>query len=645
MLLENAIQTVEKLIATQEAHPDYDHVVELAQLYRRLITGKDVAPLLKRFARRETEELFEQRVNLTQIITPAMASSLQNPFFKVARNEKIKKRLEIKEEVRKETVENMLDLFWGNDPDQNGLDLWLQTRFSELTFVDPNTWIVVEFDEFDATKQFAQPRPYEVPCAHAVNWRIVNETLEWLFIREPIKVIERSYTVPNPSRPTRRQEVERVRDGFSYTMYNDTHAIQYREVDKKYLDYINYTYPDGEILVEIEKKFYLVRVVEPKIGFVPAFRIGYKRDVHTDGRTFVNPWHDALPYFMKSVKTVSEMDLTMALHAFPQKIQYVQRCPGKRLDNGAYKPCNRGVCNDGSTCEACRGTGHFVHATAQDVIMLPMPADKEEELNLSNIVHYVSPDIALIEFQNKYGNELQQHAHRAVFNSTVFVETQFAKTATEKDLDMDSVYDTLLPFSKKFSWCWKFVARTAIVLADVPENDRQEVIHAFPADFKLKTVGLLINQLKTMNDSGAPPFVKENINEELAELIHAGDDLAVLKYKVKRSFYPFNGKTDEEIALLIESPYVPITQKVLYANFEAIFALIEEEDPLFWYLESFSEQKKKVDAKVEEFKAITDEETPSPTFNSDNSSESATRAKEGKDGLETEGNNPDENEA
>jgi hypothetical protein len=137
--------------------------------------------------------------------------------------------------------------------------------------------------------------------------------------------------------------------------------------------------------------------------------------------------------------------------------------------------------------------------------------------------------------------------------------------------------------------------------------------------------------------------MKEALNGDLASLIYVGDDLMQLKYKVKQSFYPFTGKTDEEIALLMESPYVPKAQKVLYANFEPIFALIEEEDPLFWYLEKFGEQKAKVDAKVDEWKKRTDEEAPpEPTFEENPSPQGSTKAKPEKAGLPTGGNNPNE---
>jgi hypothetical protein len=640
MLLEEALPILENLIRRGTVHQDYERVTELATLYKRLIAGDEPEELLKQFVKREDDVMFKQRADITQLITPSLASSITKPFYKVARNDKVKKKLDIKEDVRRETVENMLDLFWGNDPDQNGLDTWLQTRFTELSFYDPNAWIVIEFDPFDPAQSFAQPRPFEVGAAEAANWDDTNGILKWLHVRQEVDVITKRTVTTDANG----QESERLwtKKGHNHTMYTDQNAILYKEIDEKYMRERGITPEADEVLVRIGDRSYLRTVTNPLIGFVPAFRIGYARDGMTEGRTYVNPLHEAVPYFMKSVKATSEMDLTMALHAFPQKIQYVQKCPGSRIGN-QYIACSSGKTPAGADCGTCNGKGYKIASSAQDAILLPMPEDKEAELSLSNIVHYVAPEVTLLDFQLKYGNEIELHAHRAVFNSTVFIETQIAKTATEKDLDMDSASDTLVPFAKKFSWVWKFVARTAIVLADVPNNDRQEVIHAFPADLKLKTTTFLVNELKTLNDSGAPPFMKEALNGDLASLIYVGDDLMQLKYKVKQSFYPFTGKTDEEIALLMESPYVPKAQKVLYANFEPIFALIEEEDPLFWYLEKFGEQKAKVDAKVDEWKKRTDEEAPpEPTFEENPSPQGSTKAKPEKAGLPTGGNNPNE---
>lgn len=589
MDLLTAVDLIKENIVGKYQHKDYDRVLILALKYKRLITGEEVDKLLEQFVKREDDEMFAQRTRLTQSITPAIASSLQTPYYKVSRNEKIIKRIDVKDERRKKAIEEMQDKFYGNSPDLDGLDYYLQTRFLELSFCDPNAWIVVEFSDFDNKKKFPQPYPFEVSASEAINFVFKNEVLQWLLVRNDIKY----KTVDKGNNTTFGDAIKaKEANGHKFTLYTDENALTYTRVDKEYLDSVAFEPAPNESLVELEEKvWYLQAVFEPKIGYVPAMRVGYKRDLYTDGRTYVNPLHSAMPFFMKSIKTVSELDLTMTLHAFPQKIQYVSKCMGTK-----DKPCNKGFCMDGNKCGECKGSGFKVHTSAQDAIFLPMPETKEDAFDLANIVHYAAPPTDLIQFQSDYVDAFEEKCHKAVFNSSVFVKPNSVATATEVAQNMDSVYDTLLPFAKQYSMAWKFVTRIAMILAGVKEKEAAAV-HAFPADFKLKTVSILVNELKLLNDSGAPSFVIDAVNVDLATLIYSEDTLGLLRYKVKQRFFPFNGKTSNEIQLLISTDFVTEFNKVLYSNFELVFAEIDKEDKTFW-LKTFDEQWKIVGEKV-----------------------------------------------
>jgi hypothetical protein len=89
---------------------------------------------------REEKSLFEQRVALTRSVTPAVASSIRQPFNKVVRNERIRKDIKIAGEGRKQIVEKMIAGFFGSARKKNrGLNYWMKTRFIELEFIDPNS--------------------------------------------------------------------------------------------------------------------------------------------------------------------------------------------------------------------------------------------------------------------------------------------------------------------------------------------------------------------------------------------------------------------------------------------------------------------------------------------------------------------------
>jgi hypothetical protein len=597
MELAVAIALIERNILQGLRHRDYERVRKLAKKYKRLLTGEEPEKLLLQFVQREDAAMFAQRCAITQLITPALCASLRKPFQKVSRNNKVVKRIDIKDATRKKVVEQMLDMFYGNSPDTNGLEQWLQTRFEELTFADPNAWIVTEFDNFDNTRTFPQPRPFEVSAAEAVNFEIINEVVSWLLVQQEVDVPRLAKTTSIVSfaamDEAARSKNVKVDVGSKYTLYTDTVALVYTQVDKDYITAVGI--PEGAELVTLDEKkklYFLKQEFNPDFGQVPAMRIGYMRDDWTDGRTFVSPIHAAMPYLMKSVKAVSELDLSMTLHAFPQKIQYVQRCKGISKEF----PCNGGKKLDGADCTACKGKGYVIHTSAQDAIILPMPDNKEDMLDLSQIVQYVTPPESLIKFQADFIDTFQTKCHEAVFNSQVFVANTVVKTATEKDMDMENAYDTLHPYSKAVSLMYKFIARMAMVLADV-EDANASVTHAFPSDFKLKTLTALVNELKIMNDSGAPSFVKDATNDDMAEIMYAGDPMAFIKHKVKKTFFPFPGKSTDEIALLLDSSYVTQFNKILYANFENVFAELERENKAF-YLMDFNEQWKLLGDKI-----------------------------------------------
>lgn len=628
MQKDEAVLMAKTLKKSGKVHKDYDRVTKLADEYLTLITGENTGKLLMQFVRRESKELFDQRCRLTQSITPAVANSIISPFYKVSRNDKVKRRIDFSDEKKNKAIEDMANAFYGSKRKKTrGLAYWQKTRFVELTFADPNAWVVTEWDAVEPT-QIPEPHPFEVTAREAVNFKIENQELKWLFVKLGI-----IYTKIN------QKGEEEEASGLKYTLYDQDFTVVICQVCPKKIEKDGYILQEGEELItDDSQNTFLLSVYEPKLGYVPAFRVGYCRDTFTSGRTFVNPFHPAMAFFRKSIKTVSELDLTMTLHAFPQKLQYVQPCPGK----SKAKKCTDGYTPDGEICEACKGTGIKVHTSAQDAIYLPMPDNKTDMIPLKDILEYKQPDTGLIKFQDEYIKGLKVEAHLAIFNSQIFINpnAQVQKTATEVDTNMQGIYDALEPFTEKLSEVWKEFIYTFAHLLAVKDPESFDLIHQYPQDLKLKTTGVLLQELKQVNDSGAPSFMRDNISEELAEIIYAGDELGYKKYSTKHRFFPFNGKTPDEIAVLMASEHVSRFTKVLYANFEAIFTDIALENPKFWFLDSYSKQWTILEAKVFEYIKELDEQQPMQiNFGSDiNPGANKGNPEPGKDATKGEGN-------
>lgn len=589
MDLKKQILKAVTLANTEEKHFNYKKTVDLADEYAAHITGENIAKYLKRFTLRESLKMFNQRVALTNSISPAIASSLMKPFSKVSRNNNVTKTFDFRDTKINEAVKIMLNDFNGQKVDDtDGFENWLKTRFIELSFADPNGYVVLEWDAVDA-QDTIKPRPFEVESKEVLNVEYKGEELQWLFIKNDIKYYEQDAAGKITAK-----------DGAKYTLYGIGFTISLEQIDKNYREANGLGLDSNQEYRQIKNAWFIQSVYDTKLGFVPAFRVGYARDLATKGKTFVNPFNPAMTYFRKSLKTTSELDITMTGHVFPQKLQYFKKCEGM----SAAEPCQNGKNLEGKTCEACNGTGFMTITSAQEGIFLPMPDDPKELIPLDQLLVYKAPPIELIEFQNKYVKELEQWAHLAVYNSNMFItpDAQFAKTATEVESNLDGVYDTLEPFTEKYSKVWKFIVYTCAILAGFNEqSDDFDLLHAFPPDPKLKTLTVLLGDLQKINESGAPSFMRDITNQDIAEIVLNGDEQGLLRYKVKHSFYPFNGFSSEEIAMQLASQYVSDDTKILHSNFDAIFTQIEKKYKKFYEM-PYDKQAPIVDEFVKQFK-------------------------------------------
>lgn len=599
MDLTKLILKATSLVNSGETHEFYQRSIDLANEYEANITGEGIEKYLRRFVSREDEVAFKQRVALTVSINPAVASSLIRPFNKVSRNNNVIAKFDFKNQQLNDRVSTVLNEFNGDNIDEtDGLNSWLKTRFVELTFSDPNAFIVIEWDSV-AENETIRPRPFEVPSESVINYEFKGEELKWLFIRSAIKYYETTGVLSGAGL----SQNLKAKDGFKYTLYAQGATITIESIDKTYYQANGIELTGDQQFIEINKVDYLLSVYDTRLDYVPAFRIGYARDLTTKGRTFLNPFHPAMPYFRKALKTTSELDLTMAGHVFPQKLQYIEKCSGGIID-GVEATCSNGKDPiTGSVCPSCNGKGFRTITSAQEAIYLPMPESKEEFIPLDDILVYKSPPIDLVKFQDDYIRSLKQDAHLAVYNSQMFLVKDYAKTATEVDANMEGIYDAIEPFTEKYSKVWKLIVYTSAVLSGLKSDFNDfELIHAFPADPKLKTVSILMSELKTANESDAPSFLRDIITRDIAGILFNGDEEALRKFNVRRRFYPFNGKSTAEIQVAMAMPYVSDDTKILQSNFEAIFTLIEKTTKGF-YLLPIEKQWEIVDNKVAEFKA------------------------------------------
>jgi hypothetical protein len=571
-------------------HIDYKRVTSLASKYAgyTIADEDELKKLLRQFTPREDESLFDQRVRLTSLTTPDIVNSMITPMYKIGRttaNERCVWDKKDDSEKNEAELNEVSSKFYG----ELSVKDYLTTRMVDLDSIDPNSFIIVEFSgKVDPAnpETKADPYPFEVNSQEAINYEYINNELQWLIVM--------------------------IGQSEKFTIYLDDDSIVATRITKEQMVQIKAENPQAEIFFKNEEEkeagpIFLIEEFNHKAGRVPARRVGTKLDPKTRYRTCVPMIHPAQSYLEKAIKTISEFDLTNALHTFPKIFRYDEICPGN-MAKGLV--CQSGILTTGEKCPECKGTGWKSQTSTAQEFIVKLPKDPKDMVSLENMLAYKAPPAELLEFQKNLGlYELRQAAIKAVYNSDTYVSDSTAKTATEKNIDLESVYDTLKPFGDNWSGMYKHIIYVCAAYRDLEQGLRVE--HAFPKDLKMKSLNILLDDLKKANDSGAPSYVKKSIHRDIAHKMYIDQPDELLKLHVKELFYPFSGKTESEINIILTNQLKSKFDMVLYANFDQIFDELEQEQSLNsinFYKMDFIKQRDLVRKKVEEYKLVIDSE-------------------------------------
>lgn len=548
-------------------HPYYKRVTNLADLYLKLITGEDIDSLLIQFNPREDDEMFKQRKRITKTVVGAVSGKVKGPFEKVARSNNVTKKFMVSGDTGSGNVrelESALSEYWGDET----LDDFMDTRLLDLSFSDPNSFVVTEMFQQNATSD-VHVFPFEVSSHEAVNFHYSNNSLDFLVVHDGAKKWT-MYTAGFSIVLVERKNGEEKKDNnVEVKGVNVTTRTQMENIGTQ----------EDQTKIKIGARTFMIRVVENPCKEIPAIRIGYKRDEITNGNTYVSPMHKAVQRMEKIIKADSELDLTIALHTFPQKMQYAQKCYG---DPQKHELCDGGYIRgkEDEVCKKCNGTGLVFHTSAQSAIMYELPP--QDDINagatlpdLDKMVVYKSPPIDLVKFQNEYARMLEDQVLKDVFISQNFERSNGSATATEINFDMQSIYDTLFPFARKFSAVYKKQVRITACYLEL--DDGLTVVHQFPKDFKLKSITQLLTERKSAEDANAPEFFKKQLDLDIAEKIYHDNPIALNKFKVKQQHFPFPGKSQGQVMDIIAGNRTTKETAMLWVEFENIMQTLEDE--------------------------------------------------------------------
>ncbi len=604
MTREQALKILTDVVRDKKRHKHYERTVKVAEKCYRLSTGEGLETELQQFTPREDPEMFAQRCRITKHVVPTVVRNLMDVQYKVPRSNSITRVLKYEgDEKNKKTneFEKILDKFWGD----KSFDEYMETRVTELNNIDPNTFMIVEWKDFDPDKEHLAPYPFEAPSVMAVMYEYINNVLQYLVVQQANEF---------------KQGLE-TKTGTRTTLYNTNSALileqTWDDAIWPYLVKDEWVRVGSIWYIRFEDNMYFL--IEPKpynLDYVPAERVGWKRDLTTNGETLVSPYWDTVPLLEKMIKANSELDLAMCLHAFPQKIIMGMKCDNEGCLGGTIhlQDEKTGKLLD-YTCPKCQGMGMLPHTSAQDVLYINIPEAKEEQLSLDNVVRYVYPPIDLLTFQDEYIQNLTWRTKQCMFNSDIFTREEIAETATGKNIDLQNVYDTLWPFAVRYAQLWEFYVDLISRLTDM----NKDLIYSFnfDKDFKMKTTTELYGDLKMASESGADEHALGEIQADIMRNIFANSPDDFRRWAVMDSFKPFKGKTNEQKMSIMVSSNTTEFYKVLHENFENIFNEIDLETPDFYVMDR-NKQWEILKAKVAELQGQLEKpETKNINLNND----------------------------
>lgn len=558
----------------EQQHKDYRRTVDLAKDYKAFITGKDMDHLYVQYDPRENKKDLEQSIRLTNPLTPSICAALSTPLRKLV-NVSPKTYMitynEDAESKKSQALRNKLDSIYAD----NDLTALFGKRFLDAGLEDPNAFVVWSF-EGDGAPTDRTVLTRVIPSKDVWGFDYKGDVLQWLMIREDIHYA------------AKRGDTVKLVEGVRFTIYTGDHHIVFEQVAHDTIggaDGKLYSTDQAEVVDVSNPPFaseipfyfrvsantlYSVRFYAQKSGRVPAFRLGFKRDAYTDGRTCVNFWHAAYWHLRRLIKLGRENDLSFVLHCFLQKFSYETPCTAKDC-NGGYMP------ND-DKCGRCGGTGwaKTTHTTASDHITLSLPKNRAaaDLFDLSKLTHYVSIPTEILGIQNAKIESEVKACFRAVFTSDVYVSDTTASTATEKRIDMQSVYDSI---TDAVSW-WNnsHMDSAYIVGSYIGQQEGLSVIYRLPRDLGFESGEDILRKLKEATAIPGTIAYRLNLIRDLNNYEFQDDPLQLARVQTMTKFDPFAGKSDETVMTIFGLGTTTMFNKVLWSNYEEVFDLAEE---------------------------------------------------------------------
>ena len=558
-------------------HKHYDRTKELAKFCNQVVTGGKYGDLIVNYAPRETDEQKEQRVDISQVRTKAIAGTVEGFFKKAFRVDKLKILIEHASDDERKKVTQHSDNY---GEDGQSLMVWAEETALYYNNVDPNAFYWVKHEFIDNEDIFD---PVFFEAASSLDYSIKKGNVSYFVGMANDKL---SYQSDSGL-------VDTVVENYYYI---DGEVIQqaiYYDADiAKETNYYKEILESGFRLqnVVIDGYEYLLLEFKNETGICPVCRVGYNYDKQTKKQTYVPFWDNASDEYKIQIQNGSAFDIALRLHTFPKLIMMYTPCNYRDAASGSI--CRDGHLHpSGEFCPSCKGTGKKYHTTGQDVIEIQLPTeDQPHVIKPSDIIHYADAPFDIVNKLQELTDSAASKISQAIFSIDISYQHSGNTTAEEVRTYRGTAQDALQEFTKSPRKLFLFTLD--IIAAHKGVNDLKKEL-LYPNDFDLETEDELLSKLNRAKEANASPEIIESITTRLVNKQNRADSDYIKVYSAMRKFEPFsNIPQDIKRQLILELPDNSL-QKAKYVNFKLISEEIVATDPT-WILKSYKEQEKAV---------------------------------------------------
>jgi len=558
---EGLFNILTRRVSEDTPHRDYQRTVDHAKWCYQIVTGDDQKEILVSYKVRETQKQVDQRIRITNSRTQYVSNKVKKLFNEVHRCDDVVESINYgkSNDTALADLTGALNEWYEGKP----LDKYIANRFKDLSFEDPNSYIIVEFENDDPVNKKPTVYPFEVRANEVYDHKYVNGVLKYLIAQHPITYKSR---VKNT-----------VLTGNRYTLYGIGYSWVLQHIPKGAIYEIPEGYTEVVLYVGKDKKpeKFIYQGFESMTTECPAFRVGYMDDPQTRGRTKVSPMYPSEKIITDLIWNKSEYDLSKALHGFYQKFAYVDNCNSCHGEGKITNDYDNVV-----SCTSCKGTGKDIHSTVQDIVLYKMPGDPGTAMKLSDMVYFATIPEHLIKMQREDFVSDQRDVFNAIFGANVLDRSEIVETATAKNYDWRAVNNTLFEYADHVSEFFKFAVKQAANHRG--ESDGLQVQHSFPSDFKLESVQELIDQRASASTAGVSNSIISTIDLAILSKQHKDNPEFIKAYKARERFKPMSDKPASERMILLTSTLpADDPERILYLYYERIMSDLFDDYPNF----------------------------------------------------------------